>query len=344
MKLEVNGTRYTNFVEATLKLGIDDISSSFSFASGIKTGENIPFNMGDECLAYVDDELVLTGHIEAVYGNGNATSRVVNFAGRDLTGDLVDSSLKAWDKKAPITMKQIVEAAIEDIGADIDVIDNSAIDGKVATFSKLSDVISAENGDPAKTFLIKNARKKNLLLTSDEHGRVVIQHSAGVIVSASIIQRKNHPANNVVDYTFSYDDTKRYNKYKVTGNSNLGFLNLIGKVESKKMVNRKGSITDRVIREGRQMVLTSENSGDDADMERRAKWEANIRKAKSREFTAIVDGYRNQSGDIWKTNSIINVISENAQINDQMLINSVVFRIDPDGGHSTELSLFNKNA
>jgi prophage tail gpP-like protein len=75
----------------------------------------------------------------------------------------------------------------------------------------------------------------------------------------------------------------------------------------------------------------------------RNKWEYNIRKSRSQVYSATVHGFRNQTGNLWAINELINVEDEFAGINSRMLVNSVQFSLS-DGGRQTILSLIHKDA
>jgi len=339
MKIEVNGVRYSNFLEATADVRIDTLSNTFSFSSGPGGNGSLPFGMGSECAVYVDDERIITGHIEVISGRGSANDHQIDIIGRDLTGDIVDSSIGSLtDINAPIKLKRIVEIVIQHIGSDIDVVDLTGVSYNV------EDIIAPEPGDNAFTFLEKIARKKNVILSSNSDGDVVIQRAEGVDVKAKLVNRIDGKGNNIISYSFTYDDTGRFNRYEAIGNSNMNILALLGKQQPKKVVDQRGFITDRRMREGRQLIIASENPGSSPNMKERAEWEANIRKARSRVYSATLSGYRNQAGELWTPNTIVQVIDENAEINDRMLINAVTYRLDPDSGRTTELNLINKNA
>ena len=99
---------------------------------------------------------------------------------------------------------------------------------------------------------------------------------------------------------------------------------------------------DSDIRAGRQFVIVAENAG--SNLLDRAKWEANVRKARGRVYGATVDGFYNETGELWQVNKLVQVVDEFVDINSRMLINSVNFSANIYGGKNTTLSLVEKNA
>ena len=336
MKIEINGVEYTGFQSATATVSIDKLTNSFSFTSGISKNINLDFGVGDECVIYVSGERIITGHIEVIGGSGDKDTSSINIAGRDRTGDIVDSAIGKLDDLKTGTLKNLIELVIAHIGADIDVIDLADV-----KLDMNQDSNSAEIGDNAFDYIQKIARNSHCILTSDDEGNVVIQRSVGVVIDAHVTNRVNGAENNVLNYTFDFDHTGRFFKYLSAGNRNLLFA---GTQTPKAVVDQNGFVTDTRIREGRQFVISTENPGASPAQSDRAKWELNIRKARSRTYGATVSGYRNQTGEVWTPNTIAKIFDDNAKINDSMLINEVSYRMDLDDGRTSELGFVNKNA
>jgi prophage tail gpP-like protein len=339
MKLEVNGNLYSGFLSATATISIDSLSNKFSFTSAPDVNSALPFSRGDECIVRIDGEAILTGYIEVISGNGDIGTHSIHILGRDRTSDLVDSSLlPIKDITPPITFKRIIEIVIQSIGSSLDVIDLTN-----SVFDKAEDLISIEAGDNAFDFIERLARKKNVIITSNSDGDVVIQNSIGKLSNADILNVIGNPNNNVVSYQFNYDDTGRFNRYEVVGQQNINVLSNLGSSSKKKVINERGRITDELIREGRQFVLTSENPGSGKMMGKRANWELNVRRARSRTYKAVVVGYKNQLGEIWTTNMLVHILDQHAKIDDIMLVNEVTYRLDSSGS-TTELAFVNRDA
>lgn len=339
MKIEVKGKQYSGFMAMTAKISIDTLCNSFSLQSGPGVNAKIPFSIDDECVIYVDGEPVVTGFIEIINGYGDSSSAILNVIGRDKTCDLLDSSIGTLaDIKPPMSLKRVVELVISHIGSDIDVQDMAG-----AFFDQGEDLIAPEPGDNAFEFLEKIARKKSVILSSNSEGDVVLYSANAKNIKASVINKPTDPGHNVLTYSFEYNKTQRFNRYESVGNVNINLLQLLGKIQPSKVVDQRGFVTDKSVREGRQFIIARENPGSSSSMSDRATWESDFRRARSRQYSATLSGYRNQVGDIWTPNTIIKVVDERAAIDDYMLINYVTFRFDQDG-RKTELGLINKDA
>ena len=338
--LEVSGQPYEQFTNANVSIRLDTLSNTFSFDATSQRAAPLPFRGGEPCRVLVDGEAVLTGFIELVSVNYDARSHDISIQGRDKTGDLLDSSISAIsDLVAPITLKEIIQNVIADLGADIQVIEISPTE----PFAAAEDIISPESGENAFSFIEKYSRKRQVLLTSDSDGNVVITQSTGEVIDASLQNIVGSNTNNVISGSVSYDTTGRFNVYKFQSSLNPISLVFAGVTDLAALVDQSGGVTDDQIRIGRQMILVAETPYSSDEDETRATWEANIRKARGRVYSVKLDGFKNQTGQLWSINTLVSVVDDFAGINAQMLINSVNFSFDLRGS-ATILSLVDSNA
>lgn len=342
MKLEVNNVEYKNFEQASATLRLDSLSNTFSFSAVSTTGNPLPFTGGEPCKVIVDGEIVVSGFIEVVSGTYGSRSHAITVQGRDKTGDLIDSSLdKLNDIRAPVTLKAIIEKVVKNIGLEISVIDNAGS----AAFNKAETIAAPEPGDNAFDFIENLARHRQVLLTSDKNGNIVIEKTPGARSTVSLQNIPSSDDNNVISASFSYDDTGRYNVYKFLSSLNPVALNNAGTTKTEVIVNQKGAVIDTGIRAGRQLVFVSGLSFSNNQNEARAKWEANVRRARGRVYSCVVRGFRQKlGGDLWLPNTIVQVVDDFAGINSEMLINSTTYNFDVTNGRTTTITLVEKNA
>ena len=345
MQLEVNGVQYDNFTAASCEIRLDALSNAFSFEAVAAKGEPLPFKGGEACRVIVDGEVVLTGSIEIVDVSYSAANHTITIQGRDKTGDLLDSNInKISDLRAPITLKEIIEKVIADIGADIKVIEEVS----TLPFDEAQDIAAPEPGDNAFEFIEKYSRKRQVLLTSDSDGNVVITSGSGTSAAGSIQHIIGAEDNNVIASSFSFDTTGRFNIYKFASQLNPLALNLAGETGLDSVVDQGGGASDPDIRIGRQLVLVSEAPGSDDQNETRAKWEANIRKARGLVYSVTVPGYRvdptKQGSALWKINRLHQIVDDYLGKSEPMLVNSVTFTLDVDGGQLTSLAFVDEKA
>ncbi len=344
MKLKVNGQDYEQFISASANIRLDALANTFSFEATTSEDNPLPFKGGETCQVVVDDQTVLTGRIEVVnvdYSNG---SHSISVQGRDKTGDLLDSTLQAIDDlRAPITLKGIIQRVLDQLNLKIEIIENVQTD----KFNPAEDVASPEAGENAFEFIEKYARKRQVLLSSDGNGNIVITRNSGQVVNASVQNIIGANNNNVISASASYDTTGRYNLYKMASAMSLVALNNAGDFDNADIVSQEGTVTDeemQKIANTRQLVLIAENPNSSEQDVSRARWEADVRQARGRVYSAVVDGYRDELGNLWDVNKLYTVRDEFADIDAQMLINTVNFTFDLSSGQQTNLTFVASNA
>lgn len=343
IEMEVDGIRYTNFTSASVEVRLDALANTFSFSAVSTEKTPLPFRGGEACLAIVDAFVVANGFIEIISGGYDAGQHTIEIRGRDKTGDLIDSNIsKLSDLNSPITLKEIIEIVVANVGLKLTVIDEVNPD----PFNAAEDLQALEPGDNAYQVIEELARKRQVLLSSNSDGNIVIIKSPGAESDGILQNILGATDNNIIAASYSFDQTGRFNVYQLSSQLNPTAVNNAGKTDVVSIVNQSAIITDAQIRAGRQMVLTSEGSYSDDQNSTRARWEQRIREARGRVYTATVEGYKPDPkiNKIWDVNTLITIDDEFAQIDTEMLINSVAFSYGLETGNTTLLSMVERNA
>lgn len=344
IELRVNGQPYTQFDSASVGLRLDALSNTFNFQLASQDGNPLPFRGGEACEITVDRVKVLTGFIEIVEVDYSGNRHNISISGRDKTGDLLDSTLDSIsDLSAPITLKQLIERVISSLGLNIEVIDNLNPD----PFNQAEDIAAPEPGQNAFDFLEQYSRKRQALLSSNADGNIVITQAQATFVNAPLRNVVGSDTNNIIGGSVSYDTTGRFNRYKFSSALNAVALNFAGTVSLGDVVSQNGEFTDTdtvLTGRNRQLILIAEEGFSNAQNQARAQWEANIRKARSRVYSVVVNGFRNAQNALWNTNTLISIVGSFAGINARMLINNATFNFDLETGSTTTLGFVNENA
>ena len=344
MRLEVNGVQYENFTSARCELRLDSLSSSFSFSAVAPGGQALPFKGGEACRIIVSNEPVLTGFIEVVEVSYDGADHTLNVSGRSKPGDLLDSSLDQFDdiRGDELSLKQLIESVIAHLGLDIQVIDEV----NPPLFNSAEDIAAPEPGDNAFEFIERYAKKRQVLLTDNADGNIVIATNSGMNAAGAVQHIIGAPDNNVVASNFRFDTTGRYNLYKVASGLNFASLNLAGDTGIDSAVDQKGTKSDDEIRAGRQFVIVPDASASDINCQKRANWEADLRRARGLVYGASVVGFRvaGESGDLWRLNRIYQIVDDFVGKIEPMLCNAVTFSQDVQDGSATRLEFVGSNA
>ena len=339
--LEVSGIRYTDFEGASVSFSMDTFSREFSFSATAAEGNPLPFKGGEACKVFVDGDQVLSGYIDIVSGGYDSRSHSIDILGRGKTSDLFDSTLDSLELSSEISMEDAIKAAINQLGVDISVANNA---GNIAIFNKAEDEIGASVGDGAFDFIETLARKRQVILNEDEFGDISINRAKKDRYSEKLQNIISSDENNIKSASFNYDLTGIYREYIVKSQQNTAALNFSGVSDLASVTSQSGRSSSSQTRAGRQLAFVAEKASGNEQLTSRAVWESNIRRARSREYIAIVVGQKASTGEKWETNKIISVNDQFAGIKEDMLINRVTFITSKDDGNITELVLIDKDA
>jgi len=338
--LEVSGTRYENFISATANIALDTLANDFNFdatAPGLKL---LPFKGGEPCRVFVDDVLVITGFIENIAGNYSSLSHGIAVSGRDKTADLIDSSINTIDDlRGALTLKSIIERVIKHLDLKLKVIDNV----RPNAFNKAEDIVSISPGSNAFSVIDEYAQKRQVILTSNDNGDIVITNSEPTKSTGSLRHKVNSDSNNILNASWSYSTVDLFNKYIQLGQQDSSALAFGGAFSLDGIVAQDATAKDNGTRKGRQLVSVASIGFSDDQLKQRAEWSKKIRRSRSTVYTASVQGFTDQAGNLWKINQLVNVIDDFADINRDLLINTLSFSYGLSGSVTT-IGFVEKNA
>lgn len=340
MNIVVDGKRYTNFVSAEVTASMDAFARSFSFVAATREGvKDMPFRPGQACEILVDDEKILTGFIERIEYTTDTKGNTYTISGRDKMGDLLDSNLPGLSDAGP-TVKATCEKVLKFLGIDARVIDETG-EG-VKPFESQYDVIAPDASDTAFDFLVSVARRRQVMLTSNGDGDLVIVRGVGNSIDQSIVNRASGEGNNLERVTFIVDHTKRFGSYVVEGQMNLSAID--GTADADSISGSSFRVRDPDgIRSSRVKSISSEGTFSPTYSRDLARWECNVARARSRQYVATVVGFRDRNGLLWRQNTAPIVIDDFAGINSRMLVFGTQYILD-DRGQTTILAITDRDA
>jgi len=258
--------------------------------------------------------------------------RRVEITGRDLTGDLVDSSAPTEPSEFKnITILQLAQKFAIPFGiatiADVDIL---------PPFPKYT----VKQGETIFELLSRAAALRGLLLITNELGNLIITNRSSAFSQVRspvpLVQGKN-----ILNARASYDNSDRFQTYiakgQSEGNEVFNGVNVTSPI---------GSAVDSGIFRPRQKTVIADGSTDFAGAQKRANWEATVRAAKSVEVEIKVQGWQKiPGGGLWKINELVNIDAGYLGIEaNELLIFSVNFSKSLGGGTVTTLGLTRADA
>lgn len=377
IKIVINGTPFENFTSATVERSIEQFSGSFTFtATQVENENNVNWDLqaGSSCVITVNDFAVITGFIDSITPSTDPRSHDVTITGRDITGDVVDSTLLASDveMKPPVTLPEVIKKVLGSLGLDLPVTDTANTPPFTST-----DFVACEEGANAWQFIDDNARKKQVLVNTNGKGGVVCMRSDSAINKGLKLTMIDIDLDsNILKSSSSVDFSQRFGQYVVTSQSNLAtqqnqFAGLsqpqtntapellrvsptaqnqtTAKQQTSGAVTvRSGVVVDKQIRQSKRMVIVAEQTSSTSDALARAKWQANMNKARSITYSATIDGFVHTDGEFkgqpYSFNELVVINDENQGINATMLTKSVRFTVDSSGGEITDFEFVDKDS
>ncbi|WP_153114624.1 phage baseplate assembly protein [Rhodocyclus tenuis] len=282
-----------------------------------------PIRPGQPCQLLLDGDVVITGYVDTVMVDFDATRHTLRVSGRDKTADLVDCSAAyktgQWhkvkiDQLARDLLKPYDIAVIIDDGVDI----GSALDS-----------FSIQEGESVFECLERAARLKALLLTSNPDGDLVITRAGKHRLDYGLVEGDNIKA---ARGEFSWKE--RFSSYTVKGQGRLGAEG--DQVHS----SPSAKVADDIITRPRPLIVLAEAHSKNATLKDRAEWERNVRRGRSARGSVTVQGWVDPAGNIWQPNTIVPVTSSMLLLDAaEMLIVGCTYTLDDQGGTLTELAI-----
>lgn len=344
MRMVVNGQPFEDFTRASVQKSVESMAGEFSFLATWDDGQPFPIPRAASVQIYIDDQQIIDGYVERINPQISVGGSSVEISGRDKTSDIIDSTLpaNALQVAAGISFVEVIKRGIAAIGSNVGVVNNVP---DLEPFGS-ADVISNEAGENLYSFLDALAKKKQVLLTTDGAGNIVITRSGTEQINYTLKNLDNDGENTVIMSSASIDDSNRFHTYSVVTQGNLTGLTLSGgEFSPEDVANTSGStVTDSEIRSGRTLYLTADENMSSADCTALAKWEANIRKARSRTYSCTAYGYKDFDGKIFRPNTLVQVMDSSVNVFETMLISACSYEDSIDGGDITYLDLVHKDS
>jgi len=207
-------------------------------------------------------------------------------------------------------------------------------------------LFGASVGEGLFDFIEKYARKRQVLLSSDGDGNIVLNRAGTSRALTPLLNKLNGQSNNIKSGNISYDTTQRFNKYIMQSQLNNSAVSNSSGTNTQDAVSQEGQATDNKIRASRQIELVSNSSDSSVTLKDLASWHANLRRVRGTIYDVVVQGfYQDESNTrLWVNNELVRVEDDFADVKATLLIRSVRYKFDLESGSTTKLSLVDKDA
>lgn len=332
--IEVDGVEFIDFISATVRRSVSELSGRYSFVATAREGELYPIRSGQVCKVFVNGKEQINGFVESVRVSYSSREHIIFISGRDLLADFIDSTIGGeFEISGNVSLEDLAKSLLRHMEINTKVI-NKIPDLKIFTQEEL---LSPEVNETGFSFLEKFARSRQVFLTGDGNGSLVITRAGTEKATTPLINEIGGANNNIKRARYLTNTSDRYNSYTA-----LSQLNSAGSFEdesSEDMANQEGNAVDKDIRSSRKLFFITEEASSNNIAEERAIWEANIRRARSKNYHVIVAGFAQENGDLWQPNQLVTVSDDFSNIKADMLILDVEFSFNLRRGSVTMLTI-----
>jgi prophage tail gpP-like protein len=355
-ELRVGGEIYSGWKSLTVVRGLEQATSTFDLSVSekwplLETAKAWQIMPGNAAEIYLDDELLLTGYVDAYNPGYSATGHEIGCSGRSKTCDFVDSSITQTDGQfKKMTPGQIARMLAAPFGIEV----VSDYDGEPVPDAQ------AEQGETCFAIVERLSRLQEILITDDQYGRLVLTR-AGAGQCSTVLEQ----GVNILEASATHDDSERFSDYivkaqrpgstrtkddwshiqpippGVSPGARFAMERRAGAAKGTKpktLTQIIGQTRDEGITRYRAHVIVAEAQADGADAQKRADWEMRRRLARSKEAQVTVNGWRQRDGRLWQQNENVYILSPWLDLAEPLLISEVEFSYS-DAGEVVTLTL-----
>lgn len=345
LQIDINGQRFTGFTYASVQRSMDALCGTFFFSTTIKEDADglidNGLKMDDKVEIFIDDQKVMTGYIEELSIDAGVNTHELSFGGRDITSDIIDSSMPEFSYNNSKNFKNLIEGVLKEAGINIKVINNlTSQDLDTLNFNAFEGDGKAANLDSTIfDFFDHFAKQKQVLLLTNEDGDLVITREETNISPGSLTCNKNDNNNNIISASVSINTYERFSKVNISAQDSNAV--------DKNLLNQEGFATDSQIRKSKQQRIFYPNKTTDPNaLQNMSQWHVNMYKAKGTRYSTVTQGYYAQpvSEILWEINTLVDVEDDLTKVKGQYLIEGFSFTKDVDSGSITRLNIVNKGS
>lgn len=317
--VKIGGQLFKHWKSVNVMTSLSELSKQFSLeiADDANAPSLDPYQLvGESCLLFIGETLVLTGYVDKFSGSASAAGRTLTLAGRCKTADLVDCSTQTLMAERT-TLIDLANQVFRPFG--------------ISATSKTIDAIERATATPGETcfsFVNRYAAAAGALLRGDPDGNVEILKLTAEHVGALLSEK------NTLAASISFDVSNRFQTVKAIGQRQGGLLDggqSVSAIESE--------AKDPGVTRFRPLSIVADQSADQSTTKNLADWDIQKRVAKSFVLSANAFNWEFSAGKIWQPGQLCDVTLPKLGINQKtMLIQSANFQMGP-GGTTTSLEL-----
>ena len=317
VSLSINGVRYFDWNDMAVMRSVERMPWEFEFiVENEWRGDNKRrIKRGDAVQVKHGEEVLISGYIDDVDPNYDATSHKLEIRGRSKLADLFDCT--SFDKTfTDLSLAQIAKQICEPFG--INVVDQAQQDAPFANKA-------ISKGQDFWSFLEELARMRAVRLSDSPNGDLVLVQKLTEQAATPLVL-----GNNIVRARGTRSARELFSEYHVMTNDDfVGF----GASSAKDLAHPAGSVED-AIKRYRPLVVLASFDANSADCAKRADLQKRVNRGRSEAITYSVNGWTQENQQTWRPGMKVQVRDEYAEINDVRTIMDVRSIMNDDGAGS----------
>lgn len=266
---------------------------------------------GQSVKLFIDNDFVFSGYFERA--DVSLGSRSIQVAGRSRAGDLIDSNFENPLQLNNISVLELFRKVCSPHNVKVH---------NLSGENKVIKTVSIKTNETPFGLMDRISKQFGLIIRTRPDGDLEYFKNSKFQRSKTEL----HEGVNVKGASFSSNTTERFSKYIVRSqNSNSH--------------NIEGSSLDEGVERYRPKVIMSETPVDVTGAKDRANWEASFALAKSQSVNVDLQGWRQESGELWDVGLLVRFVSPFLGFDTELLIKSVEFQKSPENGTTCSLEL-----
>lgn len=336
ISVRVNGEPLATFKNYALKRSVNNSTGQFTLTSSASPEGDFPVKKGDFLQAIVDGDIKLAGYVDRTMVSATVDSRDAMLDVRDITQDLIDSSIPDSVKtiEGPISLQAMCENIILALNVPIGVT-NLVTD--IEPFSE-TDIQSGETGGKCMEYIQSFAKKRQVFITPSGTGNIVLYRPVQGEPISLLTHTRNANDNNIKRATFVDDDTDRFGSYSVKSQDNFSGLDGLADYSDGAGTNNGGISTDSQVRPSRYLEIVAEETMTPEECTARAEYQANLKRSNGVKYTCTVAGHSTADGTVYDFGQFHRIRDELVGVQGVFFLSDVVYNETLRGGDTTELT------
>lgn len=301
-------TRSLEQMSGEFELGLTGTLGSLDEYTAAITG-------GERCQVLLNGITVIDGYLEIPITSYDENSHKLTISGRDITADLIDS--------AAIVDKQELHNV-------------TILDAANRLLSGLDITVSCQNpGKPFEKFAINDSESIFDTLKSHASQRGLLLYTLG-----DGVLHIGNPQGQQTGYRL--EEGVNIKAASIERDTSKLYRNYIVKAQGKGGKSTTATAIDETARAGRNLIIHAErNETSSLDVQARANWEKQSRRAASTRASITVTSWEAETGNLWNIGQQVYLHSPRLSLSAYQLIASVEYSVDEQGGSQSQLTLVN---